>query len=71
MNDIRDLLRLSVDERLQLIGELWDSIEAEQLPPLTEAWKDEIDRRLAEHSADPSSALDWESVRAELWSRMK
>jgi len=71
MNDIRELLKLSVEERLQLIGELWDSIEAEELPPLSDAWKKEIERRLAEHEADPSSGLDWETVRAELWSRVK
>jgi putative addiction module component (TIGR02574 family) len=66
MNDIRELLKLSVEERLELIGLLWDSIEAEQHPSLTEAQKAELDRRIAEHEADPSTALAWEDVRAEL-----
>jgi len=71
MNDIRHLLKLSVEERLQLIGELWDSIEAEEHPPLSEAWKKEIERRLDDLEANPDDVLPWEEVRARLWSRVK
>ncbi len=71
MNDIRDLLKLPVAERLQIIGDLWDSIDANDHPPLTNAQMKEIDRRLAEHDADPSSARDWNTVRDEIRSRIK
>ena len=70
MNDVRDLLKLPIAERLQLIDDLWDSIAADRAnQPFTDALKREIDRRLAEHEADPSTALDWDAVRAELRSR--
>ncbi len=71
MNDIRDLLKLSVEERLQLIGELWDSIEAEELPPLTVDQEKELGRRLDGLEANPDDVLPWEEVRARLWSRVK
>jgi putative addiction module component (TIGR02574 family) len=63
---------LSVDERLRLISELWDSLadEVEQAP-LTEAQKREIDRRLAAFRADPNSAIPWEQVEAEALARLR
>jgi putative addiction module component (TIGR02574 family) len=73
MNDFSGLFKLSVAERIQLVEDLWDSIAAdtENLPPLTEEQITEIEGRLAEHEKDPSTALDWEDVRTELWARYK
>ncbi|HEY1632874.1 MAG TPA: addiction module protein [Rhizomicrobium sp.] len=73
MNDISELFKLSVAERIQLAGDLWDSVAAEpqNLPPLTEAQCAEIDRRLAEHEKNPAAALDWNTVRERLWARVK
>ena len=71
MNGIRDLLKLFIEERLPLIGDLLDSIEVEDFPPLTEAQKKEIQRRLDEHEENPDDVRPWEEVRAELWSRVK
>ncbi|HEX6861543.1 MAG TPA: addiction module protein, partial [Thermoanaerobaculia bacterium] len=57
---ISDLLHLSVAERLQLVEDLWDSIAAEpEALQLTQAQKEELDRRMAEHRADPGSAIPW------------
>ena len=69
MNDLAELFKLSVEERLQLVEDLWDSIAAdtETLPPLSQDQIAEIGRRLAEHEKDPSTALEWENVREELW----
>lgn len=69
MNNLGDLFKLSVEERLQLVEDLWDSIAAdtENLPPLSEEQIAEIKRRLEEHEKDPSTALEWEDVRKELW----
>jgi putative addiction module component (TIGR02574 family) len=41
------------------------------LTPLTDAQKAELERRVSEHDADPSTALEWSAVRAELWSQVK
>ncbi|HYH83297.1 MAG TPA: addiction module protein [Longimicrobium sp.] len=64
------MLKLSEAERIQLAQDLWDSI-----PPrsgslgLTEAEIEELELRLAEHQADPSSAIPWEQARAQLRER--
>lgn len=67
---VSDLLHLSVAERIQLVEDLWDSIASEpEALELTPTQKEELDRRLAEHEADPSSAVSWEEFRAELRER--
>lgn len=48
-----DFSRLSPEQRLELIGELWDSLE-EELPPLEPEFIAELDRRLAEFEANPT-----------------
>ena len=61
---IEDYTKLSIPERLSLIGAIWESVVAEGKPiGLTEAQKVEIDRRIAEHRANPDSAIPWEEVK--------
>ncbi|TKB77638.1 MAG: addiction module protein [Nitrospira sp.] len=69
---IAELLKLSPAERIQLAEDLWDSVAArpDLLPALSDDQRQEIERRVAEHARDPSSALSWEDVRARLWSRL-
>jgi putative addiction module component (TIGR02574 family) len=64
--------QLSVEERPQLIDELWDSLAAdsEQLP-LTEAQKQELERRLADADANPDEGVPWDVVRAEAEERLR
>jgi putative addiction module component (TIGR02574 family) len=45
MTDLADVGALSVDERLKLIEDLWDSIDTE-LVPLPDWHRAELDRRL-------------------------
>jgi putative addiction module component (TIGR02574 family) len=74
MNDLSELFKLSVEERLQLVEDLWDSIAADtQDRPLelSEEEKAELDRRLKEMEDDPASAIRWEDVRAELLARYR
>jgi len=54
---------LSPDERLALIGELWDSLDDSEIP-LTAAQREELDRRLEAMDADASNNLSWEQVKA-------
>ena len=62
-----DLEQLTVGERLQLIEQVWDSLR--QRAGVLGLSQDErvlMEARRAEHRADPTSAVEWESVRAEL-----
>ena len=62
-----DLERLTVAERLQLIEQVWDSLRQRAgVLPLSEDEAALIEARRAEHRADPNSAVEWESLRAEL-----
>jgi putative addiction module component (TIGR02574 family) len=47
------LLELSIDERIKLVEDLWDSIAAEQeVLHLTDEQRAELDRRLGTYEAD-------------------
>ncbi len=60
-----DYSHLSARERLDLIGEIWDSIEADAIP-LTEAQAAEIDRRLVMVTENPQDGRDGYEVLADL-----
>ena len=61
---VTDLAQLSVEERIQLVEDLWDSIAAApEAVPLTEAQKRELDRRLEDYRRDPDAGSPWSVVR--------
>ncbi len=63
--------RWSVEDRIQLVQEVWDRIAAQgQEPALPDAMKEEIDRRLAAHRANPGAAVPWEQAKAEALARL-
>jgi len=60
----KDILDLSIAERIELIGDLWDSMaEVPEAITLTEAQKAELDRRLDAYREDPSVGAPWPVVR--------
>jgi putative addiction module component (TIGR02574 family) len=62
-----ELLRLPPAERLEAIGELWDSLESQaELFPLTDEERAELDRRIAEDEADPRPGVTWAELRRRL-----
>ena len=67
---LKDILALTIPERVQLVEDIWDSIaEAPETLELTPAQRAELDRRLEEHRQSPGTAIPWEQVRAELFKR--
>ena len=64
--------RLSVAERLALVEDLWDSIAEESAATsLTDAQRAELDRRLADHKANPNDVVPWEDVKTSIATRLK
>ena len=62
-----DIEKLSPDERLELLEELWDSLRKEPSSvPLTPAQQEELDRRLDDLEADIASGatlgIPWDEV---------
>ena len=67
--DWAQLLGFPLEERIQLVEDLWDSIaaDAERLP-LPESHREELARRRAAYRDDPARVVSWEHVRDRLWS---
>lgn len=64
--------RLGIEERLTLVEEIWDSIAADSAAiPLTQTQRDELDRRIADHEANPDDVVSWEEVKTKLAERLK
>lgn len=64
--------RLSVEDRLALVYEIWDSIADEAVEPLLSAEQlAELSRRSEEHDADPASAIPWEQAKAAAIKRLQ
>ena len=65
-----DYINLPVADRIELVKDIWDSIVAQEPVPvdLSAAQKAELDCRVAEHRANPTTAIPWEQVRAKLFS---
>jgi putative addiction module component (TIGR02574 family) len=61
--------KLSVEERIALVEELWDSIA--EATPLTGPQRAELERRLADHNDSPDDAVPWDVVRASISARLK
>jgi putative addiction module component (TIGR02574 family) len=60
MNTI-DIAKLSPEERLDLLEQLWDSLSPEAIP-MTEAQKEELDRRLDELDREGPIGIPWNEV---------
>ena len=68
-NTLAELLKLSASDRIEIAMALWDSLgetEREAQLALTPEQEAELDRRLAEHIANPASAIPWDEVRRKL-----
>ena len=56
-----DLEKLSPDERLKLLEQLWDSLSDQEVE-LTPAQRAELDRRLDELDREGPTGIPWEEV---------
>ena len=68
-NTLAELLRLPANRRVEIAMALWESLteaEREAELALTPEQEAELDRRLAEHVANPGSAIPWDEVRRKL-----
>jgi putative addiction module component (TIGR02574 family) len=66
-----ELLELSLEDRLQLVEDLWDSIRDDRMLPLTVEQIQEAERRYADHLKHPEKASRWEDAQARLLARYR
>ncbi len=60
-----EIATLTADEKFELLDILWESLEAD-VPPITDAQREELDRRLLHYDENPSDVIPWEQVKASL-----
>lgn len=63
-----DIAGLSPEDRLMLIGDLWDSLNDADVP-LSASQSAELARRIDAFDADRSSVVTWDDLKAELGQR--
>jgi putative addiction module component (TIGR02574 family) len=57
---------LTAEERIELIGKLWDSLDPALAAPITSALAAELDRREAEADASSDGGDAWPDLRDDL-----
>lgn len=62
---------LSNEERIELIGQLWDSLEASVAAPISPALAAELERREAEADASPDEGVSWPELRDSLHKKLR
>ena len=65
-----DIKNLNPEERLALLGDIWDSLDPEDIP-LTDAQRAELDRRLDDLEQDQCLGIPWEEVLQRIRDRSK
>jgi len=64
MTEIKDILKLSVDERIHLVQTIWDSIAADtEVSEISEEHKKILDERLKAHKNNPHDVVGWDEVK--------
>ncbi len=62
-----DITQWSIPQRIELIGQIWDSIpDSLDALPMPEWHREELDRRLKEADSAPDDAIPWEQVKERL-----
>lgn len=67
---LKEITTLSIEDRIELVQAIWDTIAAEQAyPNLTEAQQKELDRRIADYETNPNNVLTWDEIKASIRKR--
>jgi putative addiction module component (TIGR02574 family) len=59
---LEQAVRLTPQEKIELIDALWESLQTEDLP-LTSQQMAELDRRLDEFESNPGAEMSWEHAK--------
>ena len=63
--------RMSVEERLELLDLLLDSLDAERaMPELSSAQVAELEQRLADAEANPDDVVSWDEIKVQALARI-
>jgi len=61
---VAETLKYDISERIIMVEDIWDSIaDAPEALSVTEAQKQELDKRLTAYHANPNTGSPWEIVK--------
>ena len=64
MTEIKDILKLSIDERIHLVQTIWDSIAIDtEVSEISEEHKKILDERLEAHKNNADDVVSWGEVK--------
>jgi len=64
MTEIKEILKLSVDERIHLVQTIWDSIAIDsEVSEISTEHKKILEERLLAHKNNPNDVVSWEEVK--------
>jgi putative addiction module component (TIGR02574 family) len=64
---LSEILQLTIAERIQLAEDIWDSVAAfPEAITLTDAQKEELDRRLQVYAKNPNEGISWDELKDKL-----
>ncbi|TWT45732.1 putative addiction module component [Phycisphaerae bacterium RAS1] len=67
---VADTLKMSIDDRIELAQDIWDSVAA--LPDAVGLSADDrrmLEERLAAHRRDPRAVIPWDELKSEILGR--
>jgi putative addiction module component (TIGR02574 family) len=62
---------LTAQERIELMGRLWDSLDPAVAAPITDALAAELDRRETEADQSPEAGESWGVIKRELSKKIR
>jgi putative addiction module component (TIGR02574 family) len=62
---------LTAQERIELMGRLWDSLDSTVAAPTTDALGAELDRRESEADQEPEAGESWGVIKRELTKKLR
>ena len=70
VEEVPEILQLSMPEKILFVEELWDSISSvDSEIPIPDSHKDELDKRLARHLRSPGELLSLNELQARIEKR--
>ena len=63
--DIQEIKKLTVAEKISIIGEIWQSMDKEELP-VTDSQKLEVRERIERYNKGKTKFFTWDEIKSEL-----
>ena len=67
----KQIKALPIDDRLQLLDDIWFSVADDGFLPLTEAQRQELDRRWVDYKQHPETGLSLNQLKSRVARKMK